>query len=136
MGTESNSEIKVLVVDQDQEFFQRIKEEIELNSHIFKIAVRHIDQISAAAESLSSWNPNLVVLDLANSPLQAAGLVQGCHQMDVPVVIAGDILNQEVEDAAKKIGASAYVVKSADPEDMEKVLELFSETANESYAIH
>lgn len=136
MDTESLQQIKVLVVDQDPEFFKLIQEQIELNSIFYNIAVKHIDQINAATESLSSWNPNLVVLDFANSPLQAACLVKGCQHLEVPVVITGEVLNQEVEAAARKIGASAFIVKSEDSDDIEKVLELFSETAKETYAIH
>lgn len=128
--------IRVLIVDQDPYFFKQMQEQIELNSHMFKIAFKHIEKISEAAESMSAWNPNLVVLDFANSPLLAAHLMQGCHQMDVPVVITGEVLNNEVESAARKIGATAYVVKSEDSDDMDKILELFSETAKESCTFH
>jgi DNA-binding NtrC family response regulator len=132
----AKEKIKVMLVDENPEFFEIVKDQIELHSHQFDIACRHIEEVANAAEALSSWRPNLVVLDYSNSPLMAAKLVKDCHHCEVPLIITGEIMNKEVEEAVQRIGALAYIVKSEDPDELEKVIELFAAAAKETAPVH
>ena len=128
--------IRVLVVDEGSEFFDQVQDQADQNSHHYKMACKLVTQISEVAEMIRSWNPSVVMLDVANSPFNSAEIAKGCSQLEVPLIVTGYTHNKEIQASIEKIGAVAYVVKSEDPEDIEQVLELLATVAKEELLVH
>lgn len=128
--------IRVLVVDEASDFFEQVQDHADLNSHHYKMACKLVTQIADVAEMIRSWNPTVVLLDVANSPSKSAEIAKGCYQREVPLIVTGYTHNKEIQAAIEKIGAVAYVVKSEDPEDLEQVVELLATVAREDTLVH
>ena len=128
--------IRVLVVDEASDYFDQVKDHADLNSHHYQMACRLVTKVTEVAEMIRSWNPTVVVLDVANSPTKSAEIAKGCSQREVPLVVTGYTHNKEIQAAIEKIGAVAYVVKSDDPEDLEQVVQLLATVAREECTIH
>ena len=128
--------IRVLVVDEGSEFFEQVQDQADQNSHHYKMACKLVTQISEVAEMIRSWNPSVVMLDVANSPINSAEIAKGCSQLEVPLIVTGYTHNKEIQASIEKIGAIAYVVKSEDPEDIDQVLELLATVAKEELLVH
>ena len=128
--------IRVLVIDEGGEYFQQVQDHANLNSHHYKMACRHTTEISEVADLLLSWDPTVVIIDVAHSPFCSAQVAKGCSDREVPLVVTGYIHNKEIQEAIEKIGAIAYVVKSEDPDDLDDVVQLLATVAREETAIH
>ena len=128
--------IRVLVIDEGSEFFDQVQDHADLNSHHFDMACRLVTKISEVADMIRSWNPSVVMLDVANSPQNSAEIAKGCSQMEVPLIVTGYSHNKEIQASIEKIGAIAYIVKSEDPEDIEQVVELLATVAKDELMVH
>jgi DNA-binding NarL/FixJ family response regulator len=90
-----------------------------------RIAIRVVGKTTSATEALSmveSHRPNLLITELESTPGELSGLVliqraRSAVSTVRPIVLS---MHQESQmiDAALAAGASAYVVKTAHPEDL------------------
>ncbi|CAB5156024.1 hypothetical protein D3OALGA1CA_4732 [Olavius algarvensis associated proteobacterium Delta 3] len=102
---------KVLVVDDDREMLEAIKE--ELSSYSDKFSVATADNGTKAIERLGAENFSLVVTDLKMPGLDGFGLLAHIVDKypDIPVVIITGFGTPKMKQLAREGGAVSYITK-------------------------
>ena len=119
--------VRLLVVDDQNQFCELVREIAELSSHIYDISCEFTNSEERAMELVSTWDPSVILVDAHLSEIDSPQFVKDCQSSPAPVVVTSELHSQSIEDAAREWGASGYAPKSESPEDVERlVLELAS----------
>ncbi len=122
-------EVRLLVVGEQKNYFELIKEQAELCSHHFSITCKHATTAKNAIESLSSFAPSVVMLDVHLSGMNAFDILEKCKQQSASVIITSEKHSPAIERSARDRGATAYVTNSENPEEIEELLTRISQLA-------
>lgn len=113
-------QVKVLVVDDQPEYFSQLSESAELCSHQVNVECRYADSPEQIAELMQAWHPSVVILDAHSTSVACFDFLANCRQHAIPVVVTSTNHSPEIEKSAAAYGAIGYIAKSDDPELVEQ----------------
>jgi two-component system, OmpR family, alkaline phosphatase synthesis response regulator PhoP len=119
---EIKKELKVLVVDEEPQYFSALRDCAELCSHVVKVNCDFANSWERATEKIHSQKPSLVLLDLYIPGLPSFELLKECQANSIPVIVISSINSLHIEETARSFGAAGCVDKSEDPEELEEML--------------
>lgn len=114
--------VRLLVVDDQPEYFSQLAECAELCAYSFRIECRYADSEQAMTDLLTNWRPTVVVLDVHASFAPGFELLNRLQGKAIPVVVTSSNHSKEIERSVMERGAAAYLQKSDDPEEIERAL--------------
>ena len=107
-----NSEIKILLVEDQRAHAKLIDRAFESAGPDFRLTVAH--SLRDAQRILASWTPDVVIADLELPDGRGTDLIRRDEQSaSFPVVVLTSHGNEQVAVEAMKAGVLDYVVKSA-----------------------
>ncbi len=115
-------ELRLLIVDEELEYFQLFRECVELCHHQFPIICTHASSEEEARKLLGTWRPTAVMVDVHNTKADAFKFMEDCKGSVERVIAASENMSLDVENTAMNHGANDYFCKSSDPEDIERLL--------------
>ena len=114
--------VKLLVIDDFSSFFEIISHYADICSHLVRIECKYAACESEALGIIKEWDPSVVLVDLYLPDLNGFDFVERYRDMLPPIIITCESRSRELEERARLRGASAYLQKSDNPDDMEYVL--------------
>ena len=130
----NSSEVRVLIVDEHETYCKQLSELAEFVGRSVKVACEHARSGAEALEMMESWQPSIVLVDAYIPDMNCFDLVHHCLQGLFPVIVASENPSHEIETSAYERGASGYVIKSEDPDELEMLLmEIASFSEADSY---
>ncbi|MBX7144074.1 MAG: response regulator [Oligoflexia bacterium] len=117
-----SKEVKLLVVDEHDQYCTLIQEHAELYGHSLKIVCECVNSGREALERITKWEPSVVLLDAHLPDMNSFEVLDACRNGRATVVVSSEVCSREIEDSARAHGASGYVTKSDNPEDIEALL--------------
>lgn len=112
---------RVLLVDGDAEFSERLREAVELCSHEIKLSCEAVSSAKEALARLSEQPPDVIIIDAHIEDGDAFELVRATKNPNTTVVITSTHPSASIESAARRYDAE-YSQKSEDPEDLESFI--------------
>ncbi|MBX7139047.1 MAG: response regulator [Oligoflexia bacterium] len=128
--------LKLLVVDEHSEYFELVNESAELCRHQFHVKCRHAASVDETKSAIGHWQPSVVLVDLNLGDSEGFSVIELCAQGQIPVIAMSDSKNSEIEDVLRDRGATGWVLKSSDPEDIEQLLAQLSAETPSPTEIH
>jgi len=116
--------VRLLVVDEEPNYFAQLREYAELCRHEFQIECKFADSKERLEEVIKQWSPSVVILDLYAIGIPCFEVLEGCRGRSIPVIATCPAYSHEIEHSALSHGAVAYRPKSDDPEELEQTLHL------------
>ena len=126
--------VKLLVVDDQPEYFSQLSEYVDMCSHQYQFECRFADSRKSVGELLQHWHPTIVVLDAHACSVPCFELLEQLRLESIPVIVTSSSPSREIERTMLQRGATAYLPKTDDPDDLELVvnsLARFAEPADE-----
>jgi len=114
--------VKLLVVDENTEYFEQLQECAEMCSHEFKVEIIYSSDEKEATTLIEKEHPTVIVMDAYIPEMNNQNFIEKCHQGVVPVVVTSDFTLPELNDAAERWGAEDYIPKSENPDEVEEAL--------------
>lgn len=115
-------EVKLLVVDEHSQYCSLIREHAEMYGHALKLVCECVNSGREALEKISTWEPSVVLLDAHLPDINSFEVLDACRNGRATVVVSSDVCSRDIENSARAHGASGYVTKSENPEDIEALL--------------
>ena len=128
--------IRLLVVDDQLDFCDSLKECVELCRHQFEIECEFVDSALRAAQLLHEWSPSVVLVDTHLSSIEGLRVIDGCRELSIPVVATSSSADPMMEENVMSRGAIGHIVKSEDPEEMEHLLSVLADVAEDTLIVH
>lgn len=128
-------EVRLLVVDEQEEHFDLIQEVAEMYHPEFKVECKLATTAGEAVDLAASWQASVVLLDL-HVISRALDLLQQLSAQGAAVVATSDTRLPELCETAESYGAVGYLSKSSNPEDIESLLSFVASVSNPSPPTH
>lgn len=113
--------LRLLVVDPQPEFSKLVKEYLEVAGLEWCIECRLASTVEEAQDEVSTWQPGVVLVDAHLQGSESSNFVQWCRSEHTEVVLLSDQPSREIEESAKRRGAS-YLTKTENFDEMELVI--------------
>lgn len=133
---ETKRRLRVLVVDEETEYFKQLVECAELCRHELDVEYQYASSREQANQLIRSWAPSAVVVDLHLCGDSGFDLIRGCTESSIPVVATSPQRSSTLERDALRQGASAYFAQSEDFEELETLLRTISQVAVREFSLH
>lgn len=114
--------VRLLVIDDHEEYFELIKEYADMCSHQFDIICTYSESGERGLELIRSWSPSIVIMDAHLPDVHAYSLLEVCNDEACPVIVTSDQRSNEIEQSMLAQGACAYLPKTDNPDEMESLL--------------
>lgn len=114
--------VKLLVVDEQPDYCDLIREHAEICSHQIDIICESATSGREAIEKIAAWKPSVILLDAHLQDVNSFEVLESCREGRATVVVASDHCSQAIMNSAREHGASGYVTKSDNPEEIEALL--------------
>jgi CheY-like chemotaxis protein len=103
---------RVLVVDDERDFLELIKERLEYNNY----EVLTAESGKEALEKIGAYKPEVVFLDIIMPDIDGLGVLKKIRKSnkDLPIFILSAHSDKKHFMQAKKLGASGFIVKTDD----------------------
>lgn len=124
--------LKVLVLDEHREYFERIRDCAEMCRHQFIVDCQYSDNQESAQSIVKTWQPGLVLVDAHIPSFNSIEFVKVCSDQQLPVVVTSETPSDDISESARKNGAHGYVPKSEDVEEIEALLQQLLSLVGES----
>jgi DNA-binding response OmpR family regulator len=102
---------KVLIIDDDEEDLNFVKEILEASSFECNTALTPTDGLSLAL----SWQPDIIVLDLMLPLMSGYGFLREVRKnpetAHIPILVLSSLRDKEIAAASVDMGATAYLSK-------------------------
>jgi len=119
---ESRRHLRLLVVDEHREYFERIRDCAELCRHQFVVDCQFSRNADNATELMLSWQPGVVLVDAHLRQGNTLEFVHRCRDGQASIIVSSESASQDIEVSARRFGAQGYVSKSDDMEEIEALL--------------
>lgn len=118
-----SGELRLLVVHDRKEYCELFKEQVDLNSHLYKIDCQCTTSGKKALKIIKEWGPAVVLLDAHIGDLNSFQVLDRCKGREVPVILTSESNSRAIEQSAQKHGARGYCQTLSDPEGIEQLLQ-------------
>jgi DNA-binding response OmpR family regulator len=119
----SRKRVRLLVVDDQTGYCELIREQIELCRHQFDFDCEFTSDHEVATQLLKTWVPSIVLLDIHLHNGSGFELLEKWKEGVSSLVVTSDGRSREIEQRALETGATAYITKTDDPDDIQDLLE-------------
>jgi DNA-binding NarL/FixJ family response regulator len=127
------SNMRMLLVHDNSQISARIAEYSELATNA---ECRVVASGREAIETLNSWVPSLVVVDVHIHDVNAFDLLEQIGSSATPVVITSDNFSSDIQKSANERGAVAYVVASEEQDKIDRLIEVVKSVAAGQSLLH
>jgi DNA-binding response OmpR family regulator len=128
--------VRLLVVDDHNEFYDLIREYAEICEHQFDLVCEFADSSEKVSALMKAWLPSVMLVDAHTSEADCFALLEACKRESVPVIVTSDHQNEEIEGSILSRGANGYVTKTDSPEEIESLLHRLQSVSTEFASRH
>lgn len=120
------SQKKILIIDDDPEDLELIREVLEENHFECHTAKCSVEGLKTAL----IWQPNLILLDLMLPQMSGFGFLRELKKnpelADIPVVVFSTLRDAEIASVSLDIGASGYLSKDCVNQDLLSIVHQYA----------
>ncbi len=136
MGSEGvfgalNKRVRLLVVGEQDQYENLLREHVELSSHLYNIEYRFVASGYEALRIIPVWAPSLVLVDAFIEDINSFEFIRRCRSIRTKVALISDVGSIEIERSALDRGAEAYFQTNPDPETLDRLLAKIVSIADE-----
>jgi two-component system response regulator VicR len=108
-------ETKILVIDDEKELCSLLTEYLSEEGYVVAVAYDGEDGIAKT----KSFKPDIIILDHRMPVMDGAGVIKKVREFcSTPIVCVSAITNQETIDECLRLGATEYMLKPIDLEQL------------------
>lgn len=111
--------IRLLVADRDGKHFCDLVKFADIMGNELDFECKFAPSSRSMFSLMKNWEPNVVLLDVYLSDTSALEILDRCNEASPPIVITSDYQLENLRDLALAKGATAFITKSDNPEDLE-----------------
>jgi CheY-like chemotaxis protein len=115
----TRKKLKLLVVDRESQHCDLIRHCADILDGEFNCELQFASSGKKALSLIQSFEPNVVLIDVYMQDMTGFELLEQCCEGAAPVVITSKNCSDEIRDAAFEKGATLFVPKSDDPDEIE-----------------
>jgi CheY-like chemotaxis protein len=131
----ARKEIRLLVVDDQQEHFEQLREVAGMYNPDFTVECRLVSDPTEVLEVTANWQPSVVLLDL-HCISSALSLLKQISEIGPSVVATSSNRLPDVAEKVAQYGGVGYLTKSENPDDMESLLSYIASIATPAATEH
>jgi len=128
--------VRLLVVDEHLAYADLVENAASVWGELVDIQCEFVSTAVEALERLSSFQPNVIMLDAHLSDMNCLDFLDLCRDGLAPLIITSQHPSSSLCDSVLSHGASAFVPKTDDPDEIEVVLEKIIRIAVEGPLTH
>ncbi len=133
---DNRKQVRLLVVNDQDNYCALLREHVELNSHLYDIECRFVHSAGEALRIMSVWAPSVVLLDAFINDMNSFEFLRRCDGSHMPVVVVSAHGSIEIERSAMENGAAAYFPGSEDPDTLDHLIERIVHVASDRGQTH
>jgi len=123
MDLKKKQQVRLLVIDESENYLSAIRECIEMCPPDYELAIEFADSEGKTREIMKRWDPSVVLLDAHLPAVNALNMLEKYLAELVPVIVTSDTRCSEIGNSARVRGAVGYITKSENPDEIETLLE-------------
>lgn len=123
------NEVKLLIVNEEDDFSDLLKKHIELNQYQGRIIFKQVCSQDDAVELLKNWQPSVVMIDAYLPDVNSLDLVERWQGGTAQLIVTSDNKHKNLEVEALRKGASAVVIKSYDIDSINETIQQINDLA-------
>jgi len=128
--------IRLLVVDEHRGYTDLVDEAASVWGELVDIQCEFVSSAVEALERLGSFKPNVIMVDAYISDMNCLDFLDLCRDGLAPLIITSQHPSSSLCESVLSHGASAFVPKTEDPDELEAVLEKIIRIAVEGPLTH
>ena len=134
-GFGTRREIRLLVVDDQQEHFEQLREAAGMYNAEYSVECRFGSEPLEALAAAVEWRPSVVLLDL-HVVSSALDLLRQIAEIGPSVVATSETRLPEMAEKVSQCGGVGYLTKSENPDDVESLLNYVAAVAAPTPTAH
>jgi len=119
--------VKVLIADNQPQFYEQIKEFADVMEDEIELTCEYADSARRTVELISSFEPSVILLDVYMPDMSGFDMLEKCKQGLAPIVVTSNNQSEDIRETALEKGASAFIPKSQNPDDIEGLFYLLAD---------
>ena len=96
----SDNSIKLLVVDDQSNYFNALAQVAEMCDHQFQIECKHSDSTTNALTLIDKWTPTVVIVDAHLTDSLSYDFVEKCKGGFTQIIVTSSDHSQEIQESA------------------------------------
>lgn len=134
-------DVRLLVVDEQEDFCRLLEEIADFWHGAFSMECQFASTLPEAFEHFESFQPTVVMIDLHLSDLGDLSLLQSCTAEGIPVLFSREGYGSHPDNSnslseLSEKAASEVIQKSADPDEIQIMLERLAQFSKARIRIH
>jgi DNA-binding NarL/FixJ family response regulator len=128
--------LRLLVVNDQREYCEHLKEQVDLNSHLYQIECQYTTSGKKALQMIKQWHPAVVLLDAHIGDINSFKVLQRCKGGAASIIVTSEFVSRDIEQSAMRNGATGYYATIDDPEGIEHLIEQIMTMADGAGSLH
>ncbi len=128
--------VRLLVIMDDLSSQQQLEEQVSLIEHQYSITYKYAKSSAEVSELMREWGPSVVLVDAFCRSVNCFEFVEQWREGVSSIVVTSEAPSQSIAESAMLQGASAYIVRGEDLEDVEFLLEQIVALAPQVESLH
>lgn len=129
-------ETRILVVDDESEYFDALCDVAELCRHQFRVICRRASSCGEAVSLIPDWRPSVVIMDLRAGVERGGELISYCKGGSPELIALCPEEHQVTDSKQASLPMSTLWPKTSDPEELEVLLRRVVEMSESEYDLH
>lgn len=127
--------VKLLVLDENAEYFEQLKDCAEMCSHEFTVECFFSSDEKEAMKIIEKEHPSVILMDPYTPEVNGREFIEKCQEGVTSVVVTSENTVPEMDEVSREWGAEAYITKSENPDDVEQALRTIVDLAVPFYLV-
>lgn len=119
-----NNCINLVVVDNQDNYANLIKDYIDICNYKGKIEVSYQDNVKNALKEVAKDPSSIVILDAYIDDANSIDILNSLNNQNITTFLVSDNPSSEIKNAAINHGASEFLIKRYDVEDLDPLFEM------------
>ncbi len=129
-------EIRLLVVDEHKPYCKMLEAASEEWHPEFSFSCEFADSAEEALAKIKEFGPSVVMIDAFTEDMDCFEFMKNCNPDVVPLVVTSEFPAEGMRESVLSKGALECLTKTEDPDELEGMLELIAQLAEECEIRH
>ncbi|MCB0338265.1 MAG: response regulator transcription factor [Bdellovibrionales bacterium] len=118
------------MVDNHESHYDCIRDFADIMEDEIDLDCEYASTGKEALRKIASWDPSVVLLDVFMPDINGYEILDGCEGGTAPIIVTSNTSTEDIRDCALARGATAYIQKSNNPDDMERLFYILAELSD------
>jgi len=127
--------VRLLVVDEQESYCELIRKSADIGDMAFEVVCEHAASAAEAIRKIADWEPTVILVDAYLPDMNSLEFLEQCRGTS-PLIVASEHISPSTEESVLSRGASAYIPKTQDPDELDIILQKIAWLAAEYSTTH